>query len=60
VKYQMVVLALDEGIYVPQGAEPAWFAAAMTQVLTPIQVDIAELKDDIAELTARVTQVSVG
>jgi hypothetical protein len=32
----------------------------MTWVLTPIQVDIAELKDDIAKLTARVTQLDDG
>jgi hypothetical protein len=32
----------------------------VTWALTPIRVDIAKLKDDIAELTARVTQLYNG
>jgi hypothetical protein len=32
----------------------------MTRALAPIWVDIAKLKDDIAELTARVTQLDDG
>jgi hypothetical protein len=32
----------------------------MTRALIPIWVDIARLKDDIAELTARVTQLDDG
>jgi hypothetical protein len=32
----------------------------MTRALAPIQIDIAELKDDISKLTARVTQLDDG
>jgi hypothetical protein len=32
----------------------------MTQALAPIWIDIAKLKDDIAKLTARVTQLDDG
>lgn len=42
----------------PQGAEPAWFAAAMTRALAPIRLDIAELKNrfEAAEANAAATR----
>ena len=41
-----------------QGAQPAWFAHAMTQALAPIWQDIAQLREDVAQLQEDIAQLS--
>jgi len=67
-KYQMsLLLASDEGMFpkcvlilsrldVPycQGAEPPWFAGAMTRALAPVKEDLAQLNGRVAALDNRV------
>jgi len=55
-KYQMALMSSDEG------AEPAWFAHAMTRALAPIREDVAKLNEkavkletDVNTLTDKVT-----